>query len=225
MQTFFDFNFCFLPQESDISLAKLEATKEILEAESEKLYAAIIQLTQSAKQAVAADNREKALVLLRRKKRLSKTLNDKEVQIANTELLTEQLLDSGSHQAIMEAFAFANSVLKKNVKKLENVESTIGQVEETLDDISSLTSEINRPINTNNVTVVDDDELEQELDDMLKQDEEQSDLARQLDNLEIHENRLSSDLKEIERIAAEAEEQQDKEEKSSKKTMEPLLEA
>lgn len=159
-------------KETDVTLAKLEATKEILEAEAAKFYEAIEIVKNEAKTALQNKNRDKALVLLKRKKRLENKLKEKDNQIDNIDIIYEQLLDTDSQQLVMTAFQLANDILKKNTKQMESVENTINQLEDTLADVSSLTSDINRPIGDYSLIEMD---AEEELKEMLKDiDDEQS---------------------------------------------------
>lgn len=188
-------------KDSDVTLVKLEATKEILELEADKLFYAIESLENEARHQLTINkNRDKALNLLRRKKRLEAKLKDKNNQIDNIEVIYEQLLDSDSNHLVISAFQLANDILKRNTKRLENVENTIGQVEDTLLDIASLTSEINRPIGEQSAIELD---AEEELDQMLKDLEEEeekkiaspakdydSDILNQLDELSIVEEEV-----------------------------------
>lgn len=153
--------------ETDISLIKLEATKEILETETDKLADDIEELRVEARQALANKSRDKALLLLKRKKRIESKLNEKDTQIDNIEMITRQLLDTGSQQFIVQAFQMANDVLKQHTSKLDEFENTIANVEDTIGDVTYRMSEINRPISTNDTTMIELD-AEEELEEMLK---------------------------------------------------------
>lgn len=151
-------------KDNDIILIKLEFVKERLEAEAAKLDEDMEEIKVQARKALEAKNRDKALSLLKRKKRLENKLKDKDAQIENIEVTYEQLLDTGSQQMLVSAFQIANDILKKNTKQLEEVEDTMAQVEDTLAEIASITSDINRPLAD---TTVYEQDAELELNEML----------------------------------------------------------
>src|SRR5699024_506772 len=163
--------------QTDITLIKLEVTKEVLEAETNKLSEEMDLLREEAKQALANKSRDKALLLLKRKKRVEAKINEKDTQIDNIEVVYHQLLDSDSQQVIMKAFAMANDVLKRQSVGLEDVQNTVAAVEETLDDIATLASEVNRPIAADNAAIELD--AEEELDEILKDIEDEKKKAEQ----------------------------------------------
>lgn len=183
--------------QTDITLIKLEATKEILEAEANKLNDQIEILREEAKQTLANKNRDKALLLLKRKKRMEAKLNEKDTQMDNIDLIYHQLLDSDSQQVIAKAFQMANDVLKRQSTNLEDIENTVAQVEDTLGDIASLTSEINRPIAGDNAAIELD--AEEELDEILKDIELESKLAKLKDaeRKELNEKSLLAQIQDL----------------------------
>lgn len=182
--------------QTDISLIKLEVTKELLEAEAEALADEADALKEEARTALAGKSRERALLILKRKKRLDAKINDKYRAIDNIEIIYQQVLDTDSQTAVARALTYANTVLKRQTANLAGIEETVSSVEDTLADIASLTAEANRPLNTDNSTALELD-AEQELDELLKDIEEEKQketegLLDQLNELKIADGDVSS---------------------------------
>lgn len=192
---------------TDITLIRLEATKEILEAETCKLSEEMDALREEARLALTNKSRDKALLLLKRKKRIEAKMDEKDTQIDNIEMIYQQLLDSDSQQSIVKAFQLANTVLKRQSANLDEIEDTVASVEDTLGDIASRTSEISRPISTDTATI--EFGAEEELDEILKDIEAENEAAqtknsqasnqktdallKQLSDLTVMDNEFSSD--------------------------------
>ncbi|OTF81218.1 charged multivesicular body protein-like protein [Euroglyphus maynei] len=107
-------------KDSDITLVKLEMVKEILEKEATDLERKMETLNNEARAAIANGNRDKALLLLKRKKRLENRVKEKDLQIDNIEILCSELLETGSQKLMLKTFQMANDVLKKNSTKIED---------------------------------------------------------------------------------------------------------
>lgn len=182
-------------KESDIGFIKLEAAKEVLEKDIEKHELEIESIRDEAKVCVANKNREKAILLLKKKKRIETKLFGKVTQLDNLEVLIDKLLNSSSHNLVVQAYQKANEALKSANNSQEEVENTMDEVQETLDRVSDLVSEVNRPL-----VSTDTDDYEQELDELLnemndrKADEEEKrdqELAQVLKDLSVNDQSLS----------------------------------
>ncbi|XP_017462223.1 PREDICTED: charged multivesicular body protein 7-like [Rhagoletis zephyria] len=185
--------------QTDISLIKLEATRELLEAEVDRLSEEADALREEARQALAGRSREKALLLLKRKKRLEAKITAKDTAIDNIEAIYQQVLDTHSATAITRALAYANTVLKqRSGVVLSDLEDTMTAIEETMSDVAALSSEINRPLATGGDAGVELD-AEEELDQMLKElesEKKEAVILDRLDQLKIVDEELSSGEKE-----------------------------
>ncbi|KAH9399974.1 Charged multivesicular body protein 7 [Tyrophagus putrescentiae] len=181
--------------QTDISLIKMEATRELLEAEVDRLSEEADALREEARQALAGRSREKALLLLKRKKRLEAKITAKDTAINNIEAIYQQVLDTHSATAIIRALAYANAVLKqRSGVVLSDLEDTMTAIEDTMSDVAALSSEINRPLATGGDTAGVELDAEEELYQMLKELEskkkEDATLDR-LDQLKIADRELS----------------------------------
>ncbi len=184
--------------QTDISLIKLEATRELLEAEVDRLSEEADALREEARQALAGRSREKALLLLKRKKRLEAKITAKDTAIDNIEAIYQQVLDTHSATAITRALAYANAVLKqRSGVVLSDLEDTMTAIEDTMSDVAALSSEINRPLAPGDAGVELD--AEEELDQMLKElesEKKEAVILDRLDQLKIADEELSSGEKE-----------------------------
>ncbi|KAF7490876.1 Charged multivesicular body protein 7 [Sarcoptes scabiei] len=153
-------------KDTDITLVRLEITREILEKESLRLEEKMNALNEDARQAVRNNSKDKALLFLKRKKRLENRLNEKDQQIDNIEVLCGQLLETDSQQLMMQAFQIANNVLKRNTAKIDDVENVMMQIDETLTDVSNVNQELSRNIGD---TARIELEAEKELEGLLKE--------------------------------------------------------
>ena len=188
-------------KESDIGLIRLEAAKEVLDYEIEKLETEVESIREEAKVCVRNKNKEKAVLLLRKKKRIENKMSQKVTQLDNVELLIDQLLNSSSHNLVLQAFQRANEALKSSNIKQEDIENTMADVEETLDVVNELVSDVSRPLVSG-----DTEDVEEELDDILKEldgqreqeladnrrkQQTEEELAEVLDNLDVNDISLS----------------------------------
>ena len=188
-------------KESDIGLIRLEAAKEVLDYEIEKLETEVESIREEAKVCVRNKNKEKAVLLLRKKKRIENKMSQKVTQLDNVELLIDQLLNSSSHNLVLQAFQRANEALKSSNIKQEDIENTMADVEETLDVVNELVSDVSRPLVSG-----DTEDVEEELDDILKEldgqreqeladnrrkQQTEEELAEVLDNLHVNDISLS----------------------------------
>lgn len=179
-------------KDSDITLVKLELVKEILEKEANQIERRMETLNNEARAAIKNNNRDKALLLLKRKKRLENRVNEKDLQIDNIEILCSQLLETGSQKLMMKTFQMANDVLKKNSTKIEDVENIMSQMDDILNNQSLVNEELSRPIQESTEFEMEaEQELQQileEIDEAQKSNsnpDEQNDLIEQLDKLSV----------------------------------------
>ncbi|KAH7642132.1 charged multivesicular body protein 7 [Dermatophagoides farinae] len=185
-------------KDADITLAKLEMVKEILEKEASNMEKRMKTLNDEVHVSITNGNKEKALLLLKRKKRLENRVKEKDLQIDNIEILCSQLLETGSHQLMIKTFQMANDVLKKNSAKIEDVENVMSQMDDILNNQSMINEELNRPIQESTQLELEAElELEEilkEIDDVEKsgekltnanRSEQTSDLIEQLSQLSV----------------------------------------
>ena len=185
-------------KDADITLAKLEMVKEILEKEASNMEKRMKTLNDEVHVSITNGNKEKTLLLLKRKKRLENRVKEKDLQIDNIEILCSQLLETGSHQLMIKTFQMANDVLKKNSAKIEDVENVMSQMDDILNNQSMINEELNRPIQESTQLELEAElELEEilkEIDDVEKsgekltnanRSEQTSDLIEQLNQLSV----------------------------------------
>ncbi|XP_054167142.1 charged multivesicular body protein 7-like [Oppia nitens] len=151
--------------ESDIGLIRLETAKELLESEIDKLESEIESIKDEARVCVRNKNREKAVILLRRKKRVEDKLGKKVIQLDNVDLLIDQLMNSSSHNMLVQAFQRANEALKLANNSQDDIENTMNDVEETIETVNEMVADVSRPL----VGQPIDDDIEEELDDLLNE--------------------------------------------------------
>ncbi|CAG2113920.1 unnamed protein product [Medioppia subpectinata] len=187
--------------ESDIGFIRLETAKELLENEIERLETEIESIRAEAKTCVSNKNKEKAIVLLKRKKRVENKLVQKVSQLDNVDVLIDQLINSSSHNTIFQAFQKANDALKLANSNQEDMESTMADVEETLDVMNEMVADVSRPL----VADAGIADIEEELDDLLtelndqtaneeksrQQKKNEKELVDILDNLSVNDQSLT----------------------------------
>ena len=132
-------------------------------------------------QALAAkkvNDKPAAINLMKKAKLYEKSLNDLYNQSSNLENLLFQIQNKKDEQKILESLKLGSDVLKELNKesKIEEIESTMNEVEENLDnaeEISKVIAENIGDLNLNQVSKEEglDLELEKELNDLLKNDD------------------------------------------------------
>lgn len=179
-------------KELDIGLIRLESAKEILENEIQKLDDEIKSIEEEARVCIRNKNREKAILLLRRKKRVENKMSKKDTQLDNVDLLIEQLSNASSHNLILQAFQKAADALKL-AHNPEDVENTMSDIEETLDVVSDIVSDVSRPL-----VSVDNQDIDNELDELLNE-LEQNELPKA--SIASHRQQNDEQLEQLNRLS------------------------
>lgn len=155
------------PDIENISLVVRDLIRDKLEDEIKDLEEKLNKLRQQAKVVLQNGNKQLALLLLKRKKKLDNLVLQKYCQLNNIEEMYEKIQEAISQKQIMQANELANNMFKALKLNIEDVENVKSELEEKMNDVSDITSELSRPNND----LVDFDE-EQELKDLLEENDD-----------------------------------------------------
>nr|AVP12664.1 charged multivesicular body protein 7 [Testudinalia testudinalis] len=174
-------------EDIELSLYNIIKVQRDLEKQIESLSEKCDSHTQDAKVYVREGKKKMALQCLRRRKAVGKVIDKKShsLDILHTMLLKIQ--DAANNEMVLKAYKAGVSALKStsqtvNIDKVENVMDDLQEVLEDQD-------EINRTLSAGEITLDDSSvaDLESELDAMLNEDQQQTDiddLADLMSNLE-----------------------------------------
>lgn len=157
--------------QSEIGLVRLESAKEVVESDIKMIETSLEQLKNEARNAIKEGCKTKAKSILKKKKRLEVQLSKREAQLDNIEFLLEQLVESESHPTILTAMKAAADILKGAEAKHDEILDTLNEVEDVVHVHQNMVSDLSRSI-LDQSTVANDVELEEELNELLRDDED-----------------------------------------------------
>ncbi|KAI1306030.1 Charged multivesicular body protein 7 [Halotydeus destructor] len=156
--------------ELELGTLRLEYARELIESEVKRFEKEMETLRDEARMCVKEKNNFRAKQLLKRKKRLEGVILKKETQLDNIDFLLNQLSEADSHQTVLHAYKEGAEMLKSAQKSVD-LDSTLFELEDTLQEQSDLLATLAIPIGG---TQYDEDELKKELNELLADDEDVS---------------------------------------------------
>lgn len=156
--------------ELDKGILRLQKAKDSIQKEIDNADYEIDRCSQDAKHFVKDGCKTKAMLCLKRKKRLEKVLQKKMATLDNIENLLGQLQDSTSEKMVLQAYNAGVLAMKCAVKgglDLDNVDTTMADVEEMLETANEIQDTVSKPIG---IAAEQDSALEEELEELLAAD-------------------------------------------------------
>ncbi|XP_054724596.1 charged multivesicular body protein 7-like [Uloborus diversus] len=153
--------------EVDKGVLSLRKARDSLLNDVDRLEDDIKSCTQEIKAMVKAGSKTKAMVLLKRKKRLEACLAKKYVAFDNIEDLLCQLQNSGSEKMVLDAYRTGVQAMKASMKidlDINKIDETMAEVEEAVDDYSEVQKTLSRPVGADKENL---EEFEDELAELL----------------------------------------------------------
>lgn len=182
--------------EGDIVLNKLEFATKTLNTEIRKLDEESEEYKKQARLCVRENNRTKAKMLLRKKKRLEDLIVKKEQQLDNIAMLFERLQEVETQKQILHAFQDVSKTLKNVQADPDKAESIVQDLEDVFAQQEML-SDVEKSFS--HLANVDDLEVEEELNEILKEASADTKLEKELEEmlnqLEVYDDKIE-DVKE-----------------------------
>ncbi|KFM63770.1 Charged multivesicular body protein 7, partial [Stegodyphus mimosarum] len=148
----------------------LRATRNSLLEEIDKLEQDILGCTVEVKHLMKTGCKTKAMVALKRKKRLESLLNKKTAALDNIEQFLCQLQNSGSEKKVLDAYQAGLQAMKAVGQKLnlDAIDEAMDEIGQVLDECAEVQKTLSKP-----VTPDDEDlqEFENELEELLADEE------------------------------------------------------
>eukprot|EP00092_Neocalanus_flemingeri_P035997 GFUD01039195.1.p1 GENE.GFUD01039195.1~~GFUD01039195.1.p1 ORF type:complete len:423 (+),score=142.15 GFUD01039195.1:44-1312(+) len=164
--------------ETDVGIIKLHQTLGILDTDIESLEDEVKNLGDKVKQLLKSNSRQSAKSFLQRQKIVEKNLEKKLNQKLNTESILDEILGAESNKTVVDSYKAGLEALKAtlNDKSFEDVDDVMDEINDTLMKGNDLTTTISKNILDDSVDTID---LEQELNDLSKEDSD-LDLSKEL---------------------------------------------
>lgn len=161
--------------QKDIAVARLLRAKELLTVDADKCRNQAEKIRQEALESHSKKEIVKAKSLLRRFNRLISCAEKKESQIANVEIMLEQLENTSSNKMIIQAYKDGADALKIANTNLENSVSVLDEVYDATAEAKYLNEEMDQMLaNISSLSRthhgIDDSTLEAELNEYISQE-------------------------------------------------------
>lgn len=160
----------------DVAMARLLRAKELLTADADKYHAQAQKSKQDAVISYGKKEVAKAKSLLRSHKRLTACADQKEAQLANVEIMLDQLENTNSNKMILEAYKdgaealkIANTKLESNVSILDDMYDATAEARQLNDEMNQMLNDISR-VGAHDIS---NTELEAELEQYIPSNENQ----------------------------------------------------
>ncbi|EPQ62714.1 Bgt-5417 [Blumeria graminis f. sp. tritici] len=157
----------------DTTIASLKSLIQDLDAKIFYLSERLASLDAAAKEAVTNKNREAAIVALRSKKGLIKTLNERQgtlLQLENVLSSIEKAADQIELVKVMEASSQALANLSKEAGGIDKVEYVVGRLQQEMSLVDEITTSTGLGFND----IIQDIEVDEELEFMEKEEREKA---------------------------------------------------
>lgn len=159
--------------ELERGILNLQNAKDLILEEIDTLENAIASCTDEIKQLVKSGSKTKAMLTLKKKKRLEMVLKKKSVSLDNVESLLCQLQNSDSEKMVLAAYKIGAQAIKATVKdelSLDDIDSTMAEVEGAIDDYAEVQNTLAKPVSPGGESL---DDFEDELNELLALDKKQ----------------------------------------------------
>ncbi|KAI1729652.1 snf7 domain-containing protein [Ditylenchus destructor] len=158
--------------DSDASVHELRRTMVKLENEIKRAEAKATKFEEDARMALRNNDRKGAMNYLRKKKRVQKDIEDKDVQYQRLLSMLEQLAQTKQTKEIIDIYKAGSKAFKDTLARqgltVADVDSTIDNVHEVMNDYMDIEDTIREGLkNMPTSDTVDDAELESELNEIL----------------------------------------------------------
>merc|ERR1712227_112478 len=154
--------------ELDRAVLGLKKQRDELKRAQKRIENEEDQIKLKAKELLANEKKQKALKLLRRKKAMEKRLNQIDANLENIQGMIDQIQVTKEQHAVVQALDKGNSALKELHKIMDP--ETVQRIMDEMEDEVAIQSEIDDLI-SKSITSVDESEIEAELAQLLKAEE------------------------------------------------------
>lgn len=157
--------------EIDHGILRLQKARDSVQKEVDKADYEIDRCIQDAKHFLKVGCKTKAMMCLKRKKRVDKLLQKKVATLDNIEHLLCQLQESTSEKMVLQAYNAGVLAMKSAVKgglDLDNIDTTMADVEEMLETAHEIQDAVSKPVGP--VAEQDMSAFEEELEELLSAD-------------------------------------------------------
>ncbi|GIY01136.1 charged multivesicular body protein 7 [Caerostris extrusa] len=147
-------------------LSEVDKARDTMSDDMETLETNILSCEEEAKCFLRKGLKSKAMLSLKKKKRLELLFNKKSVALDNIENLLSQLKNSGTEKMILEAYRYGVQAMKKTTTgelDLDNIDEIMSDVKGTLDDYSEVQNTLARSVTADESL----DEFEEELEELI----------------------------------------------------------
>jgi len=179
--------------EQDRNILMLHLTRSRVEERIRDERTKFDNIRSQTKAALKDDQRRRALVLLRRSKKLGDTLARLETILDNLEGILGQIEDARTNEQVVKGYSAGLAALKEELKKPEldatNVTELVAEIGEAVADVG----DVSRILAADDNPELENSELEAELDKLLQDDNDDEYLTEKLDGLHVHDSDLNSD--------------------------------
>ena len=170
--------------EDDLNLLKLHILSKSILSEIKNLESSVSGSKKSIKEHLKAGSRTQAKYELKRMKRVQTTLEKKLIVLNNLESIIDSVESASSQINVMQAYKAGAMALKNELHKNDTPESAA----KTLDDVNyymNEVKEISDILSTEVFADTSEDQLNEELEMLLKEENKQEELINSLTDLEI----------------------------------------
>lgn len=153
--------------ELDKGILNLQNAKDTVLEDIDTLESDIQSCTEEIKHLLKTGSKTKAMLSLKKKKRLEVVLKKKSVAFDNIESLLIQLQNSDSEKMVLAAYKVGAQAIKATVKddlNLDDIDNTMAEVEGAIDDYSEVQNTLAKPVSPGHESL---DEFEDELNELL----------------------------------------------------------
>ena len=170
--------------EDDLNLLKLHILSKSTLSQMKSLESSVSESKQSIKEHLKSGSRTQAKYELKRMKRVQATLEKKLIVLNNLESIIDSVESASSQIDVMQAYKAGAMALKNELQKNDSPESAA----KTMDDVNyymNEVKEISDILSTEVFADTSDDQLNEELEMLLKEENKQEELINSLNDLEI----------------------------------------
>ena len=170
--------------EDDLNLLKLHILSKSTLSEIKSIESSVSESKQSINKHLKSGSRTQAKYELKRMKRVQATLEKKLIVLNNLESIIDSVESASSQIDVMQAYKAGARALKNELQKNDSPESAA----QTMDDVNyymNEVKEISDILSTEVFADTSDDQLNEELEMLLKEANKQEELINSLNDLEI----------------------------------------
>lgn len=157
--------------QQDRAVLQLKKQRDDLIVYQKRLNSTIEKDRQIAKKLISEQKKERALLLLRKKRYLEKLMENAEKQLDQLERLTHDIEFAQIETKVVDGLKVGNLALKQlnEILNLENIELLMDETKEAIDKQNEINELLGQRSEIFGLEISDDESLEDELNDLISQ--------------------------------------------------------